>query len=75
MGLLGETLSLGVPTFLHTVKAVGGFLDRAARHCAETHADPDDFVHVRSGEKHTTSVLVAPKHAPATICNVSIPMA
>src|ERR1700756_2597780 len=38
---------LSVPTFLQTVKAVGGFLDRAARHCAETSADPNDFVHAR----------------------------
>jgi len=38
---------LSVPTFLQTVKAVGGFLDRAARHCAETRADPNDFVHAR----------------------------
>jgi uncharacterized protein len=38
---------LSVPTFLQTVSAVAGFLDRAARHCAETHADPDDFVHAR----------------------------
>jgi hypothetical protein len=38
---------LSVPTFLQTVRAVGGFLDRAARHCAEIGADPDDFVHVR----------------------------
>jgi len=38
---------LSVPTFLQTVKAVRGFLDRAARHCAETCADPDDFVHAR----------------------------
>ena len=36
---------LSVPTFLQTVKAVGGFLDRAAGHCAETDADPNDFVH------------------------------
>src|SRR6266480_4458466 len=35
---------LSVPTFLQTVRAVGGFLDRAAKHCAETGADPDDFV-------------------------------
>ena len=34
---------LSVPTFLQTVPAVGGFLDRAVRHCA----DPDDFVSVR----------------------------
>jgi len=38
---------LSVPTFLQTVKAVRSFLDRAARHCAETRADPDDFVHNR----------------------------
>jgi uncharacterized protein len=38
---------LSVPTFLQTVKAVRSFLDRAATHCAETHADPDDFVHDR----------------------------
>jgi hypothetical protein len=33
-----------VPTFLQTVSAVGGFLDRTATHCAETGANPDDFV-------------------------------
>ncbi len=38
---------LSVPTFLQTVRAVGGFLDRAAKHCAETGADPDDFVGAR----------------------------
>ncbi len=38
---------LSVPTFLQTVSAVGGFLDRAASHCAETGADPDDFVNAR----------------------------
>ena len=38
---------LSVPTFLQTVSAVAGFLDRAARHCAETGADPDDFVDAR----------------------------
>jgi uncharacterized protein len=35
---------LSVPTFLQTTRAVSGFLDRAARHCAETGANPDDFV-------------------------------
>jgi hypothetical protein len=34
---------LSVPTFLQTVSAIGGFLDKAATHCAETGADPDDF--------------------------------
>ena len=38
---------LSVPTFLQTVRAVGGFLDRAAKHCAEAGADPNDFVHAR----------------------------
>ena len=38
---------LSVPTFLHTVRAVGGFLDRAARHRAETGSDPDDFIDAR----------------------------
>jgi hypothetical protein len=38
---------LTVPTFLQTVRAVGGFLDRAATHCAETGRDPDDFVDAR----------------------------
>jgi hypothetical protein len=38
---------LSVPTFLQTVRAVAGFLGRAATHCAETGADPDDFVDAR----------------------------
>jgi hypothetical protein len=38
---------LSIPTFLQTVSAVGGFLDRAATYCAETGADPDDFVDAR----------------------------
>jgi uncharacterized protein len=38
---------LSVPTFLQTVRAVGGFLDRAAGHCAETGGNPDDFVNAR----------------------------
>ena len=38
---------LSVPTFLQTVSAVAGILDRAVRHCAATAADPDDFVHAR----------------------------
>lgn len=38
---------LSVPTFLQTVGAVAGFLDRAARHCADTGASPDDFVNAR----------------------------
>ena len=38
---------LSVPTVLQTVIAVAGFLDRAATHCSETGADPDDFVGAR----------------------------
>ncbi len=38
---------LSVPTFLQTVRAVGGFLGRAATHCAETNVDPDMFVNAR----------------------------
>ena len=38
---------LSVPTFLQTVRAVAGFLQRAVKHCAETGADPDDFVDAR----------------------------
>jgi hypothetical protein len=38
---------LSVPTFLQTVRAVAGFLDRAAAHCVNTGADPDSFVNMR----------------------------
>jgi hypothetical protein len=38
---------LSVPTFLQTVRGIVGFLERAARHCTETRADPDDFVNAR----------------------------
>ena len=38
---------LSVPTFLQTVSAVVGFLDRAAAYCAETGADPNNFVDAR----------------------------
>jgi len=38
---------LSVPTFLQTVGAVAGFLDRTIEHCKETDADPDDFVSAR----------------------------
>lgn len=38
---------LSVPTFLQTVRAMAGFLDRAAAHCAETGEDPDAFVEAR----------------------------
>jgi hypothetical protein len=38
---------LSVPTFLQTISAVAGFLNRAVTHCAEKGADPDDFVNAR----------------------------
>jgi len=38
---------LSVPTFLQTVRAVAGFLDRAARHCENVGTDPDEFVTAR----------------------------
>jgi hypothetical protein len=38
---------LSVPTFLQTVRAMRGVLDRAAEQCAETGGDPDDFVNAR----------------------------
>jgi hypothetical protein len=38
---------LSVPTFLQTVSAVAGFLDRASRHCTETATNPNDFVPAR----------------------------
>lgn len=38
---------LSVPTFLQTIRAVRGFLERAAIHCAERGTDPDDFVDAR----------------------------
>lgn len=38
---------LSVPTFLQTVRAVRGFLDRSAIHCADTGIDPDDLVEAR----------------------------
>jgi len=38
---------LSVPTFLQTVCAIAGFLDRAAKHCEEMSAYPDDFIDAR----------------------------
>ncbi len=38
---------LSVPTFLQTTRALAAVLDRAARHCAETGANADDFVGAR----------------------------
>lgn len=38
---------LSVPTFLQTTRAISGVLNRATRLCAETGANPDDFVHAR----------------------------
>ena len=38
---------LSVASYLQTVGAVGAFLDRAAKHCAETGTDPNELVAVR----------------------------
>jgi hypothetical protein len=38
---------LSVPTFLQTVRAIGGFLDRTVEHCAQTGGDPDAHVRAR----------------------------
>ena len=38
---------LSVPTFLQTIRAVGGFFDRAAEHCVEAGVDRNDLVHAR----------------------------
>jgi uncharacterized protein len=38
---------LSVPTFLQTLRAIGDFLGRAAQHCADIGADPDEFVEAR----------------------------
>ena len=38
---------ISVASYLQTVRAVVGFLDRAAKQCAQTGSDPDDFVGAR----------------------------
>ncbi|MDH7973318.1 DUF1993 domain-containing protein [Sphingomonas sp. AR_OL41] len=38
---------LSVATFLQTVGAVAGFLEKTAGHCAATGTDPDDLVNAR----------------------------
>ena len=38
---------LSVPTFLQTARAVGGFLDRTTKHCAETGAGLEEVVKAR----------------------------
>jgi uncharacterized protein len=38
---------LSVASYLQTVGAVAGFLDRAANQCAQTGSNPDDFVGAR----------------------------
>jgi uncharacterized protein len=38
---------LSVASYLQTVRAVAGFFVRASKQCAETGADPDDFVGAR----------------------------
>lgn len=41
--MAASSYDLFVPTFLQTTRSIGDCLDRAARHCAETGANPDDF--------------------------------
>lgn len=48
MAKLAPTLyDLSVPTFLQTARAVGGFLHRTTRHCAETGGDLEELVTAR----------------------------
>jgi len=48
MSRLATTLyDLSVPTFLQTVRAVGGLLDRTTRHYADTGADLEEVVQAR----------------------------
>lgn len=45
---MGTSLyDLSVASYLQTVGAVAGFLDRAAKHCADRGFEPDDFVEAR----------------------------
>ncbi|MCP8937132.1 DUF1993 domain-containing protein [Alsobacter sp. SYSU M60028] len=44
---MASLYDLSVPTFLQTVRALGGFLGRAAAHFAGAGVDPDAFVHTR----------------------------
>jgi len=48
MAALATTLyELSVPTFLQTMRAIGGVLDRTTRHCADTGADLEQLVAAR----------------------------
>jgi uncharacterized protein len=48
MAKLAPTLyDLSVPTFLQTLRSVGGCLDRTIRHCAATGADVEEVVNSR----------------------------
>lgn len=38
---------LSVPTYLQSIRAMGGFMDKAIAHCAETGGDPDDLAKVK----------------------------
>jgi hypothetical protein len=53
---------LSVASYLQTVAAIGGVLDRGAKHCAETGTDPNDLVGVR----------LAPDMAPLSFQIVSV---
>ena len=46
--IMATTLfDMSVPTFLQTVRAVRGFLEKASAYCAASGADPDEFVTAR----------------------------
>ena len=47
MAMATSLYDLSVASYLQTVGAVAGFMERAAKHCAETGVDPDDFVGVQ----------------------------
>ena len=45
--MMASLYDLSVPTFLQTVRAICGCLDKATTHCSEIGIDPDDFVKAR----------------------------
>jgi hypothetical protein len=48
---------LSGPTFLQTVRSVGGFLDRAATHFSNTGVDPEFREHPPSARQRAASAL------------------
>ena len=53
---------LSVPTFLQTVRSVGGFLDRAATHFSNTGVDPDNFVNTRLFDDMALFIFRSKRH-------------